>query len=348
MAQNLSPNRSAELVALSWLLADRLGLALAIPEPDWDTLAPRQVLREATRHRVVGLVVTAPRADLLPPNVREGLATAHRDATLRAMTQAADLRALLDHFADARIPVLMMKGQAFSAAVYGDWAVRGVSADADFLVPPQRLEAAHAVLTRLGYTSSLDHGRKPPLAGWVGRYNRWLHYERGYSAPNKLRIDLHWRPLPGSAPWTRFESMWERRTAIELHGRPVAMTGPADSLRIAAGQAEPDGWPTLRAACDVIGAAGLLSSDHLDSLVSSDRLVAAAIRHAPEIFRLGNPRWGEGPSARHDALWRQWVLRTRTDTISRAVTRSAFGMWLPARRFASKAAVPHQPHARHE
>jgi hypothetical protein len=160
MAWNLGSHRSAELVALSGCGSPRV--ALAIPELDWDALTPRLVLREAIRHRVIGLAVTAPRAGLLPPNVREGLATAHRDATLRAMTQAADLRALLDHFADARVPVLMMKGQAFSAAVYGDWAVRGVSADADFLVPPQRLEAAHAVLTRLvmRVVSTVDGSRR--------------------------------------------------------------------------------------------------------------------------------------------------------------------------------------------
>lgn len=313
-----------------------------MPEPQWSALNPQHLVHEAIRHRVVGLVLTAPGAANLPTPARDALIDTHRAATLRGMAQAADLLILLNSFAEAQVPLMLMKGQAFSTLVYGDWTVRGVSADADFLIPPGRLKDAHNVLVQLGYLSSLDRGRQPPLMGLVGRYNRWLHYERPYWAPDRLRIDLHWRPTPSSAAWSSFAWMWQGRTTINLHGRDIATPGHEDCLRVAAAQAEPDGWPTLRAACDVIGASRLLPTLALEELMVKDRLVAPAMRTAPKILRNGNPRWSQARSTQSRILWRQWVLRSRTDAAHRAAVRSVLGLWLPARRL-----TPRELHSSH-
>lgn len=253
--------------------------------------------------------------------------------TLRAMSQAADLLLLLHRYETAGIPLLLVKGQAFSSMVYGDWTARGVSADADFLIPPDRIAEAHRVMLDLGYYCGHDEGHRAPLPGWRGRYNRWLHYERYYMAPGRLHIDVHWRPVPGSAPWTRFAAMWDERTTVNLHGRTVQVPGPISGLRIAAGQGEPDGWPTLRAACDVVAAASLVKSAELRGLLANDRLVAVAARRAPEVLLHGNPDWWN-PSKLSKAahLRREWDLRNRTDVVTRAMVRSVLGMWMPARR----------------
>ena len=211
MSRVTNDARSAELLAISWLLARRQGLRPFTPEPDWANLDSLRVCAEARRHRSVGLILSAPDRELLPSDALASLARIYRQSTLSAMAQASDLQRLLDGFDAAGIPCLLAKGQAFSALVYGDWALRGVSADADFLIPPDRIGNAHRVMPGLGYHCDHDEGHRAPLAGWRGRYNRWLHYERYYMATNRLHVDVHWRPVPGSAPRTHFHALWSER-----------------------------------------------------------------------------------------------------------------------------------------
>ena len=334
MSRVTNDARSAELLAISWLLARRQGLRPFTPEPDWANLDSLRVCAEARRHRSVGLILSAPDRELLPSDALASLARIYRQSTLSAMAQASDLQRLLDGFDAAGIPCLLAKGQAFSALVYGDWALRGVSADADFLIPPDRIGNAHRVMLGLGYHCDHDEGHRAPLAGWRGRYNRWLHYERYYMATNRLHVDVHWRPVPGSAPWTHFDALWSERAELVLHGRTVQVPGPRTCLRIAAGQGEPDDWPTLRGACDVVASEALLPADEARRLRASDLLVAAATEHAPQVILRGNPKWSRTEPAGKAEFWRrEWLLRARTDNIARAAARSALGNWLPARTF---------------
>ncbi len=318
---------------MAWILARRVGLTTIDAEPAWSALDAGGVVSVASRHRVIRLTLTAPEAARLPTAALRQLVARNRIQTLQAMSQAADLMVLLDAYTAAGIPLLLIKGQAFSSLVHGDWTARGVSADADFLIPPERIAEAHRVMLKLGYYCDHDEGHRAPLPGWRGRYNRWLHYERYYVAPGRLHVDVHWRPVPGSAPWTEFGALWDERMTVDLHGRTVQVPGPRSALRIAAGQGEPDGWPTLRSACDVVAAMSLVGSLELSELVASDRLVSVATRRAPEVLLHGNPDWwipSWSPKAEH--LRREWHLRKRTDVIPRALARSVLGMWIPARR----------------
>lgn len=334
MIRVTNDTRNAELLAISWVLARRQRLRPVTPEPEWAKLDSTRICAEARRHRSVGLILSAPDRGLLPSDALTTLALIYRQSTLNAMAQAADLQRILNRFEAARIPALLAKGQAFSSLVYGDWAVRGVSADADLLIPPKQIGNAHRVMLGLGYHCDHDEGHRAPLAGWRGRYNRWLHHERSYMATNRLRVDVHWRPVPGSAPWTHFDALWSERAELVLHGRTVQVPGPRTCLRLAAGQGEPDGWPTLRGACDVIAAEILLPTDEVRRLRARDPLVAAATTNAPQIILRGNPNWSRTEPARKAGSWRrEWLLRARTDNVVRAAARSALGNWLPARTF---------------
>lgn len=332
-AVGTSTGRSVEVVALSWILARRVGLPPLEAAPVWSALDGERFVSEAVRHRVVGLTSSAPDVELLPASVLRLLLARNRILTMRAMSQAASLVPLLDSYQAAGIPLLLLKGQPLSAALYGDWAARGVSADADFLIPPDRIAEAHHLMLGLGYDCEHDLGHKAPLTGLRGRYNRWLHYERRYMADDRLTVDLHWRPVPGSSRWTRFGALWAGRANVDLHGRTVIVPGNSDLLRVVAGQGVADGWPTLRAACDVLAAELLVQPNQFRDLRSDDRLVYRAAHRARTVLLKGNPTWLT-PSARPRPrqLRQQWDLRNGTDALPRALARSVLGMWVPARR----------------
>lgn len=325
-------SQPAELRAVSSILALRVGLTVTHSEIAWETLEPQVVVEAAARHRVVGLLLTSPAVALLPERATHALGTSARRQALLGMKQAEQTRRLVSAFSASRVRYLVMKGQAFSTVVYGDWLVRGVAADLDLLIMEDSVEAAHILLTGLGYSCGTDGLRRPPLRGWRGAYGRWLHYERSYSAPGQLNVDVHWRPVPGSAPWTKFESLWERREQIVLHGIELDTPGPAECIRIAAAQGIPDGWPTLRSAVDFLSAANRVDQPELDSLCSSDRLVAAARNLAPGILLEGNPNWASRLQPRRERWLRQWHHRHLTGSTPEAVARSLLGVLVPARQ----------------
>ena len=325
--------RSEPLLALSALMARRVGLMWDQAEPDWANLDAQDFGATASRHRVVGLALQSAKTELLPRSALMALEQRWRLESMRAMRQGSDLLRLLDSYDNAGIPVLLIKGQGFSELVYGDWTVRGVASDADFVIPPSDVAEAHRVMTKLGYYCDHDEGRVAPLAGWRGRYCRWLHYERYYASPDHLHVDVHWRPLPGSASWTRFDRLWTSRSAVHLHGRQVYVPGPVDTVRISAGQGVPDGWPNLRSSVDLLAAATLLGPADLAKLKLEDSLVSAALNQAPGILLHGNPRWSsEGREPNRSHLRREWQLRRRTDSLPKAAARSVLGYWAPARR----------------
>lgn len=324
--------RSAELDAISAVLADRFDLRYQ-GMPRWDALNSAGLATMASRHRVAGLVLATPGAELLPSDALVTLARIHRMATMNSMRQAVDLVRLLEAFSSAATPVLLIKGQAFSEVAYGDWTIRGVAADADLLIPPSAIPRAHAILTEMGYHCAHDEGQTAPLSGLHGRYSRWVHYERSYLADGLLNVDLHWRPVPGSEPWTDFDRLWAGRRKVVVHNRTVDVPEPAACLRISAAQGIVDGWPTLRSATDVVACAQLMAPQELVALAEGDSLVAHGLARAAATICRGNPAWDQAqpwPTLRH---WRRsWRLRSRTDPLPRALMRSALGLAAPARR----------------
>ena len=339
--QSLQP-MPPEVAALATVLAACVGDAppRAGERLDWAALDPQAVVSAAVRHRVVGLVANAPDSGPLPGEAVAALRRRHRRQLIPIMRQAAELGRLLDAFDAAGIEPLLVKGHAFSQLAYGDWTARGTSADADFLVSPRSIAAVHQLMLNLGFECQHDAGHVAPIKGWRGRYNEWLHYERFYTAIGQSAVDVHWRPVPGSAPWTSFDAITADRAQLTLHGLRVATPGPETALRIAAGQGEGDGWPNLRSAVDVLAAARLLPPRQLTGIRRVDPLVDAALNSAAQVLSKGNATWLQPPPHRRfSQLQREWNLRLHTDRPSRAVARSILGMWLPARQL-----TPRDPH----
>jgi hypothetical protein len=312
------------------ILSNQFGLrgAPRLDDIDWARI-DADFVDEAVRHRLLGILAENPALELLPNRVQEGLARRRRQQTFKAMSQAVDIVHILGAFSASRIPTLAIKGQAMSAMAYGNWTARGVSADLDLLVPPQSLVAVHCLLLDLGYVCEADGNHRAPLEGWWGKYNTWLHYERSYRASGSLGIDIHWRPVPGSASWTAFDAIWAERVTVDLHGRQVATPGPETALRIAATQGIADGWPTLRSAVDVVAVSLMLGEGRLRQL-GEEQLVREAVVTAKRIITGKTPTGTEldGLARRK----RQWIERSWTDSRGRALARSVLGLTFPARR----------------
>lgn len=319
---------------VSSLLADRVSVPGPLPVEaiDWQRVSTRSVVEVASAQRVSGLLLTAPAASLLPADLRAVLGARQRSAALRSMRQLADLARILPALTSSGVDTMVIKGLPLSAQLYGEWSIRGSSADIDLLIDPNDLTRADSILVAMGYVCHTDMGRATPLSGLRGRYNAWLHYERSYRHGTFSAIDLHWRPVPGSAPWTDFRIMWRDRLAVDIGGNQVAVPGAAAALRITCSQGESDGWPSLRAAVDALASAALVARPWPDTL-ASDSLVRDGVKHARQVIAApGVWLTGRTRSAPISLVRRQWSLRRRTDTLPRAAARSLLGKWLPVRR----------------
>jgi len=105
---------------------------------------------------------------------------------LRAARQSA---MLFEAFAQARIPLLFVKGLSLARLAYGDPFLK-MSRDIDMLVPGEAIAAAAALLGRLGYSLTL-----PAVPPQSRAFKRW-HLKRKESvwrSPDGLHVELHSR-----------------------------------------------------------------------------------------------------------------------------------------------------------
>jgi len=124
--------------------------------------------------------------------------------SLRLAAEAYRMQGLL---AQRGINVLTIKGATVAQQVYGDLAVRH-SKDIDFVVMPDEVDAALAVIAEAGYT------RIHPSAT-LSDPKFWQHYVRVrkecefIDATRRMQLELHWRltdnpllfPVPPRSSW---------------------------------------------------------------------------------------------------------------------------------------------------
>lgn len=314
---------------LSALLVERIGNPLPCAV-DWGSAGP-ELVALARRHKVASMLPAAPSFGRLSDEVQLPLLRDRRQSVVRNMTNLSRTVTVVEALGGAGVPAVVLKGQGFSQFAYGDWSDRGASVDVDVLVPDQKLATAHETLVGRGFVCITDGPRRPPLYGRLGRYNRWLHYERTYRSPELGTVDLHWRLMPGSAAWTSFASVAEKQGVVGAGGVPVPVPGAAHAAVIAADQAEADGWPELRCCVDVVMAwEGCNESDcgvakmmypQIASAVEQARQRIASAESAVE-----RPHIGRSTS-------RLWRARVASGGASAAAARAICGRFGPARAF---------------
>lgn len=137
----------------------------------------------------------------------------------------AELRELLAALHGAGIEVMLLKGAALIERYYRDPGLRPMS-DLDLMVPLAAMDAACAVLTRLGWTPKLPTDLHA-IRTW--RTTHALDFTRERNG-RISEVDLHWTPLP-RATWPDAEApFWARAQRTQVHGTPVYLLDPTDQL----------------------------------------------------------------------------------------------------------------------
>jgi hypothetical protein len=160
----------------------------------------------------------------VPAPVAASLAAALATGRARYTVFARELGAVLDAFAGAGVPALVLKGAALAEILYPDPALRPF-ADLDFLIRRRDLERADCALRAAGYARLADEHSWQYDAEWDAA----TVYERHGGA----RVDLHWALL--SEPrcgWdaAAAETVWERAVDARLAGRAARTLGREDTL----------------------------------------------------------------------------------------------------------------------
>ena len=120
-------------------------------------------------------------------------------ATAESSLKQASLHAILSAFADAEIPLVLLKGAALGLTVYDDPAQRTMS-DIDIWVQDADMGAAAQVMMGLGYETNLK-GERPFELQQMARGEIELILPTFHAG----LVDFHWSPFPG---W------WLKRTAM--------------------------------------------------------------------------------------------------------------------------------------
>ncbi len=166
-----------------------------------------------------GLAGAEERCDDLLPRCRERYFTTagHTTHLLKRTEQ------VVHAFADADIPVALLKGVALAKWTYVDPAARPM-VDIDLLVPPQEVERGELLLRRLGYQICVSRRHERDA-------RRWLHHLPEYRHPKHGdTIELHHALVPPSAK-VRIESsvLWSDVRPI-APGAGVYVLSPADQF----------------------------------------------------------------------------------------------------------------------
>jgi hypothetical protein len=141
---------------------------------------------------------------------------------LRLMALAKRMHEAL---AAARIPALALKGTSLVASSYVDRSIRPME-DVDVLVPRTSVEAAIAVLERLGFEPDMTAPRclRERLLR-TGELPGCAFRDRGGDY-----VDLHWNALHLDRRLDADGPAWSRSREVMFEGVPVRVLDPADQL----------------------------------------------------------------------------------------------------------------------
>lgn len=208
----MGPNESAErrLLALVLAVLESPARAGELTEPA--SLTQDQLLAVARRHRLTPLISAASSTLSTESTLRECLPAGFAEACRRdrLITAARNLmlaqvaEECLRAFADAGVPIIVLKGIAYESALYSNRGVRP-TADVDVLVPAERRRAAFELLDRLGFE---------PRAAAPGFDDDDYHEVAWYRGG--VEVDLHLALAPNARCRIDYREVWSQATEITI------------------------------------------------------------------------------------------------------------------------------------
>lgn len=194
-------------------------------------LLPPGGLADAARHHgVAGLLCRRLRAggrlEELDPADVAALERRFAGQVARGALQWSEIRRVIPALRSAGIPLRVLKGAVLALTVYEDPADRPMD-DLDLLVPPERTDAAVAVLSGLGYERREIPSLRPG-------YARRMLKEENYAGPPpaNLLVELHWGLVagPGSRYRPDMEWFWAPAGGAGARAEGDAASLPAEVL----------------------------------------------------------------------------------------------------------------------
>ena len=176
---------------------------------------------EAASLRLVPLVHSNLASTEVEHPLMNRFATVARLTSIKSQQIKLETLPVLEAFHTAGIPVLVLKGLHLSEVYYATPESRPMS-DVDLAVEPRYAEAAHTLLTRLGYTR--DYADKPLSTV------RHIHHASSYACPGKVDIDLHWRIMPLKNTPATDAPFWRDALDWKLEGVPAKVLSPTHLL----------------------------------------------------------------------------------------------------------------------
>ncbi len=173
------------------------------------------------------------------------------------MKMVSNLRTILEHLRQQKIPALCLKGPTLSRLIYGESYQREYG-DLDIIIPPAFASRTWTSLVDIGFEPGLPRFSKPGQNAALLRFGKAQNFTR-----NGLSLDLHWRLL---SQWiaceTPFEELWRNRQEVELAPSFKCQTlSNEHQLLFLALHGSQDGWPKLKQLLDLSLALNRLDYD---------------------------------------------------------------------------------------
>lgn len=220
-------------------------------EPGIDWALVQQV---AARHRVLPLLYSRLEnrlGDRLPPSLRKQIQKHRRGVQIRNTFLIQELGRITQHFEEADLPFLTMKGPVLAHTAFGDIALRH-SVDMDLVIPADRFSEVAHLLRTLGYEYA---AKRKPMKGWRKTLSLYLDGQWEFARGNTFTLDVHTRIMPpGYSFPADFQQFWERSRPIRLREN-VTVPGfsPEDRALILAHHGVKNQWRALRHVADIAG-----------------------------------------------------------------------------------------------
>ena len=247
------------------------GLTAWVLEREWakgagETLPPAsttlqqqlQVLPAATlfqgiqRHRLETMLHGDPAVSEVLPDLQVDLQCAARRETMEALALASLTREMAALFAEAGIPLLVIKGVPLALQTTGSPTARG-RGDCDLFVDPSHVGAAIALLQSAGFALSFGASCVGDDSFW-GRYSRFVLIEISLQRQVGGRcqwIDLHWHATDIRGVVMDFQALLKRAEVLYINDQPVLTLKRSDAFLHACCHATADRWKALRNLVDI-------------------------------------------------------------------------------------------------
>ena len=173
---------------------------------------------------------------LIPSEARRRLLQLSHRAGYQNRQFSQAFQDVWDGFAEAQIPVVVLKGLSLAELIYGNLGLRPLI-DLNLLIPRERLETAKGLLSRMGY---VDRTRYP-----VQRLYRWMYSQVSLVRPVdfEVRLLLQWdvlnRPRIHAIDLRRF---WDDAVPARISERDALIPSPVDLVLYLCLQPEKQGF----------------------------------------------------------------------------------------------------------